>query len=150
MAFATIQDVKDHAIFKSELSQLTDPQLTRLLKRSERMIVSMVGSSYAGETDEGILFDLNVVTVYMVDKLFIVSQTDVAENAITGMQTEKVLERTYTLSKEKLYVAQQFESEFAILIGALQKPNQRTMLNIFQVNKGASSRGAESCDSTLD
>lgn len=129
---------------------MADPDLEYLLKRAERLIVSMVGLNYATETNEDILFDLKVVTIYQTDKLFIISQTDVAENAITGMQTEKVLERTYTLSKEKLYVAQQFESEFAILIGALQKPNQRTMLNIFQINKGASSKGAESCDSTLD
>lgn len=150
MAFATIQDVKAHAIFKAEFATMADPDLEYLLKRAERLIVSMVGPNYATETDEDILFDLKVVTIFQTDKLFIMSQTDVADAAITGTQTEKTLERTYTLSKEKLYLAQQFESEFATLIGGLQKPNQRTMANLFFINKGASSRGVDSCDSNLD
>lgn len=129
---------------------MADPDLEYLLKRAERLIVSMVGPNYSSETNEDILFDLKVVTIYQTDKLFIMTQADVADAAITGTQTEKTLERTYTLSKEKLYLAQQFEAEFAIKIADLQKPNKRTMMNIFQVNKGASSRGYSECDSEID
>lgn len=150
MAFATLQDIKDHAIFRAEISTLADPIIQRLLDRAARMIVHKVGSTFAGETNPDVLFDLNVATVYMVDKLFIITQPSNAENAVMGVQSEKVLERSYTLSPAKIYAAEQFEEEFLLLISKL-KARKLTRRPIFEIGRGPSFRGLdESCESELD
>lgn len=145
MAFATIDDVKEHAIFKDEIATLTDPHIQRLISRAERVVTSMTGSAFAAETDVNVLFDLNVATVYMVDKLFTMTRPDNAEDAIVGLQSEKILERSHTLSKDKLFATHQFEEEFQSIIAGLRK-RVGVRPPIFRIGRGPSYRGDESCD----
>ncbi len=137
MAFATIDDVKEHAIFKAELSSKSDQELTYLLKRAERQVITLVRSNFENETDPQVLFDLNVVTVFMVDKLYLMAQPDVAENAIIGIQSEDLLERSYSLSKDKMVAAQNFEAEFSSLIQSLRARNG-VRRPIFDIGRGPS------------
>ena len=139
MAFATLTDIKEHAIFKQELSALSDAQIQRLISRAERVIVSKVGSKFVGETDADILFDLNVATVFMVDKLFIAQHPENAEDAIVGLSSSDVLERSYTLSKDKTFAAQQFEEEFENLIQGLRS-RVGVRRPIFEIGRGPSYR----------
>lgn len=139
MAFATIDDVKEHGIFKDEIATMTDPHIERLIKRAERIIVSMTGSSFDGETDPDVLFDLNVATVYMVDKLFTITRPDNAEDAIVGLQSETILERSHSLSKDKLFATQQFEAEFDNIIAGLKK-RVGVRPPIFTIGRGPSYR----------
>ena len=140
MAFATISDVKEHAIFKTEISELTDPQIQRLLNRAQRLIIARVGSAFVGETNPDVLFDLNVVTVFMVDKLFVTTRPENAEDGVIGLSGETIQERSYTLSKDKTFLAAQFEEEFLNLIAGL-KARVGTRRPIFEVGRGPSYRG---------
>ncbi len=140
MAFATISDVKDHAIFKVEIGELTDPQIQRLIDRAQRLIIARVGSAFVGETNPDVLFDLNVVTVFMVDKLFITTRPENAENAVIGLSNETIQERSYALSKEKTFLVTQFEEEYERLMSGL-KARVGTRRPIFEIGRGPSYRG---------
>lgn len=147
MAYATIENVKQHAIFKTEIGALTDPQIEHLINRASNVLDSRIGYSFKNATDPDVAFQLMVATIYLVDKLHLLNDKNVAEGVILGMSQERIMNYSYTVSNEKLQVFIDFETEYeAAVKNLLARSNLG--LNIFSIGDGAPTlgRGDDSCE----
>jgi hypothetical protein len=93
--FATLENIRDGTAFP-EVKELDDAQLTAYIKRAERWIYHATGVDYSSATDEGVLTDLQTADIHLVDLLWYQSQDDVKDEAISGMQSERMGNYQYT------------------------------------------------------
>lgn len=147
MAYATVADVKQYAIFKAEFAAMSDPEIERLIQRASNMLDSRIGYGFKNATDVDVLFQLNVATVYLVDKIHLLNDKQVAEGVILGMSQERIMNYSYTVSNEKLQVFIDFESEYEAAVKNLLS-RSGLGLNIFSIGNGSPTlgRGDDSCE----
>lgn len=146
MAYATVNDVKTYAIFKTEIGALSDPEIERLIQRASNVLDSRIGYSFKTATDPDVLFQLNVATVYLVDRLHLFGDKQVAESVILGVSQEDIMNYSYTVSKEKMHIFIEFATEYEAAVSNLIA-RSGLKLNIFSIGSGSPTlgRGDDPC-----
>lgn len=137
MSYATIDDVKENAIFRAFITQLTDPEIERLLRRAERQLERELERKFDDVTDVDTLFDLNVATVYQVDLLYMNSNAELAHLRVNGIQSEKKGEYTVQFGSTEQAIRQfeQFASEYNSIIESLKIYSSNNFSPVFRVGK---------------
>jgi hypothetical protein len=99
--FATVQQVRENTIFTDEVANMSDEQVTRLIRRSERWIERATSHNFTDETDEGTLFDLETATLLLVDYFIYWDTPEVREQSFdtaSGVSSEKIGSYSYNIS----------------------------------------------------
>lgn len=98
MPYASLQEVRDRTSF-TEVSSLSDSKLTGFIERAESWIHRSTGRKFRDETDSDILSELRTSVVLLVEYLWYHDHSDVKEEALSPIESEKIGSYSYSGKK---------------------------------------------------